>query len=150
MKIAIGADHGGFSLKQAIVDELEKLGHTVVDCGAMGYDAQDDYPDFVRAVGAAIQRGDAERGIILCGSGVGASIAATKMRGIRAALCHDTYSAHQGVEHDNMNVLCLGARIIGDELARELVRAFLSAKFNPSERFQRRLNKVLEIEKANC
>ena len=149
MKIAIGADHGGFSLKQAIVDELEKLGHTVVDCGAMGYDAQDDYPDFVRAVGAAIQRGDAERGIILCGSGVGASIAATKMRGIRAALCHDTYSAHQGVEHDNMNVLCLGARIIGDELARELVRAFLSAKFNPSERFQRRLNKVLEIEKGN-
>jgi len=149
MKIAIGADHGGFSLKQAIVDELEKQGHTVVDCGAMGYDAQDDYPDFARAVGAAVQRGDAERGIILCGSGVGASIAATKMRGIRAALCHDTYSAHQGVEHDNMNVLCLGARIIGDELARELVRAFLSAKFNTSERFQRRLNKVLEIEKGN-
>jgi len=149
MKIAIGADHGGFSLKQAIVDELEKQGRTVVDCGAMGYDAQDDYPDFARAVGAAVQRGDAERGIILCGSGVGASIAATKMRGIRAALCHDTYSAHQGVEHDDMNVLCLGARIIGDELARELVRAFLSAKFNPSERFQRRLNKVLEIEKGN-
>jgi ribose 5-phosphate isomerase B len=149
MKIAIGADHGGFSLKQAIVDELKKLGHTVVDCGAMGYDAQDDYPDFARAVGAAVQRGDAERGIILCGSGVGASIAATKMRGIRAALCHDTYSAHQGVEHDDMNVLCLGARIIGDELARELVRAFLSTKFNPSERFQRRLNKVLEIEKGN-
>jgi len=149
MKIAIGTDHGGFLLKQAIVDELKKLGHTVVDCGAMGYDAQDDYPDFARAVGAAIQRGDAERGIILCGSGVGASIAATKMRGIRAALCHDTYSAHQGVEHDNMNVLCLGARIIGDELARELVRAFVSAQFNPSERFQRRLNKVLEIEEGN-
>ena len=149
MKIAIGADHGGFSLKQAIVDELEKQGHTVVDCGAMRYDAQDDYPDFARAVGAAVQRGDAERGIILCGSGVGASIAATKMRGIRAALCHDTYSAHQGVEHDDMNVLCLGARIIGDELARELVRAFVSAQFNPSERFQRRLNKVLEIEKGN-
>ena len=149
MKIAIGADHGGFSLKQAIVDEVRKLGHIVVDCGALGYDAKDDYPDFARAVGAAIQRGDAERGIVLCGSGVGASIAATKMRGIRAALCHDTYSAHQGVEHDDMNVLCLGARIIGDELARELVRAFLSAKFDANERFQRRLNKVLEIEKGN-
>ena len=149
MKIAIGVDHGGFSLKQTIVDELKKQGHAVVDCGAREYNAQDNYPDFARAVGAAIQRGDAERGIIVCGSGVGASIAATKMRGIRAALCHDTYSAHQGVEHDDMNVLCLGARIIGDELARELVRAFLSAKFNPSERFQRRLNKVLEIEKGN-
>jgi ribose 5-phosphate isomerase B len=149
MKIAIGVDHGGFALKPTIVDELKKLGHTVVDCGAQEYDAQDDYPDFARAVGAAVQRGDAERGIIVCGSGVGASIAATKMRGIRAALCHDTYSAHQGVEHDDMNVLCLGARIIGDELARELVRAFVSAKFNTSERFQRRLNKVMEIEKAN-
>jgi ribose 5-phosphate isomerase B len=149
MNIALGADHGGFSLKQAIVDEVRKLGHTVVDCGAKEYDAKDDYPDFARAVGAAIQRGDAERGIVLCGSGVGASIAATKMRGIRAALCHDTYSAHQGVEHDNMNVLCLGARIIGDELARELVRAFLSAQFDTSERFQRRLNKVLEIEQKD-
>jgi ribose 5-phosphate isomerase B len=148
MIIAIGVDHGGFSLKQPIVDELKKLGHTVVDCGAAQYDAHDDYPDFARAVGAAVQRGNAERGIIVCGSGVGASIAATKMRGVRAALCHDTYSAHQGVEHDNMNVLCLGARIIGDELARELVRAFMSAQFDTSERFQRRLNKVLEIEKA--
>lgn len=150
MKIAIGADHGGLSLKQAIVDEVKKLGHTVVDCGAKKYNAKDDYPDFARAVGAAIQRGDAARGIVLCGSGVGASIAATKMRGIRAALCHDTYSAHQGVEHDDMNVLCLGARIIGDALAREIVCAFLSAQFDTSERFQRRLNKVLEIEKNNC
>lgn len=149
MKIAIGADHGGFALKQAIADEVKKLGHTIVDCGALEYDAQDDYPDFARAVGAAIQRGDAVRGIILCGSGVGASIAATKMRGIRAALCHDTYSAHQGVEHDDMNVLCLGARIIGDALARELVRAFLSAKFDTSERYRRRLNKVLQIENEN-
>ncbi len=148
MKIAIGVDHGGFSLKQTLVDEVKELGHTVVDCGAAKYDAHDDYPDFARAVGAAIQRGDAERGVIVCGSGVGASIAATKMRGVRAALCHDTYSAHQGVEHDNMNVLCLGARIIGDELARELVRAFLSARFDTRERFQRRLNKVLEIEKG--
>ncbi|MCI0476550.1 MAG: ribose 5-phosphate isomerase B [Anaerolineales bacterium] len=149
MKIAIGADHGGFSLKQAIADEVRKLGHTIVDCGALAYDAQDDYPDFARAVSAAIQRGDAQRGIVLCGSGVGASIAATKMRGIRAALCHDTYSAHQGVEHDDMNVLCLGARIVGDALACEIVRAFLSAQFDTSERFQRRLNKVLEIEKNN-
>jgi ribose 5-phosphate isomerase B len=147
MKIAIGVDHGGFSLKQMIVDELRKLGHTVVDCGAKRYNRRDDYPDFARAVGAAVQRGEAERGVIVCGSGVGASIAATKMRGIRAGLCHDTYSAHQGVEHDNMNVLCLGARIIGDEMARELVRAFVSAQFDTHERFQRRLNKVLEIEK---
>jgi len=148
LKIAIGTDHGGYSLKQTIADELKKLGHTVVDCGAMQYDAADDYPDFARAVGEAIQRGEAERGIVICGSGVGAVIAANKMRGIRACLCHDTYSAHQGVEHDDMNVLGLGARIIGDELAKELVRAFASAKFDGGERFARRLNKVLEIEKS--
>lgn len=149
MKIAIGVDHGGWSLKQAIVDELNKLGHTIVDCGAKEYDKSDDYPDAAREVAKTVQRGDAERGILICGSGVGVSIAANKVRGVRACLCHDTYSAHQGVEHDNMNVLCLGARIIGDELAREIVRAFLSAKFDTSERFQRRLNKVLEIEKNN-
>jgi ribose 5-phosphate isomerase B len=149
LKIALGTDHGGYSLKQPIADELKKLGHTVLDCGAMSYDAADDYPDFARSVGAAIQRGDAERGIVICGSGVGAVIAANKMRGIRACLCHDTYSAHQGVEHDDMNVLCLGARIIGDELARELVRAFVSAKFSGEERHVRRLNKVLNIEKEN-
>ena len=147
MKIALGIDHGGWSLKPAVVNELQILGHTIIDCGAMVYDAADDYPDFTRAVGAAIQRGDAERGIVICGSGVGAAIAATKMRGIRACLCHDTYSARQGVEHDNMNVLALGGRIIGDELARELVRAFVSANFDGGERFQRRLNKILEIEK---
>jgi ribose 5-phosphate isomerase B len=146
MKIAIGVDHGGWSLKQAIVDELNKQGHTVVDCGAREYDKTDDYPDAARQVGKTVQRGDAERGILICGSGVGVAIAANKVRGIRACLCHDTYSAHQGVEHDNMNVLCLGARIIGDELAREIVRSFLSAKFDTSERFQRRLNKVIEIE----
>lgn len=148
MNIALGADHGGFALKQAVADEIHKLGHTIVDCGAYTYDARDDYPDYARAVGVAIQRGDAERGILVCGSGVGVSVAATKMRGIRAALCHDTYSARQGVEHDNMNVLCLGARVIGDELARELVRAFLTARFDANERYQRRLNKVLEIEQA--
>jgi len=146
MNIAIGCDHGGFALKAIVVDELKQLGHTIVDCGAHAYTPGDDYPDFARAVGAAIQRGDAERGIVVCGSGVGASIAATKMRSIRAAVCHDTYSARQGVEHDDMNVLCLGARIIGDELARELVRAFVSAEFNRAERFQRRLDKVRKIE----
>lgn len=147
MNIAIGCDHGGFALKQTVTDELKKLGHTVVDCGAYALDPADDYPDSARAVGAAIQRGDAERGIVICGSGVGASVAATKMRGIRAGVCHDTYSAHQGVEHDDVNVLCLGARIVGDELAKELVRAFASAKFSGEERHQHRLNKVLAIER---
>ncbi len=148
LKIAIGCDHGGFALKQTVVDELTKLGHTVVDCGAYQYDAKDDYPDFARAVGAAIQQDKAERGVVICGSGVGAVIAANKLRGIRACLCHDTYSAHQGVEHDDMNVLCLGARIIGDELARELARAFAGARFSGEERHVRRLNKVLEIENS--
>ena len=148
MNIAIGTDHGGFPLKQTVIDELKKQGHVVVDCGARSLDPADDYPDFARAVGAAIQRGDAERGIVICGSGVGASVAATKMRGIRAAVCHDTYSAHQGVEHDNMNVLAIGARIVGDELAKELVRAFVSAEFSGEERHVRRVNKVMEIERT--
>jgi ribose 5-phosphate isomerase B len=149
MKFAVSADHGGLSLKQTVIDELNKLGHTVIDCGAHAYDALDDYPDFAHAVGAAIQQGQAERGIVLCGSGVGAAIAASKMRGVRAGLCHDTYSARQGVQHDNMNVLALGARIIGDELARELVRSFASAQFSTDPKFQRRLDKVLAIEKEN-
>ena len=148
MNIAVGTDHGGFPIKLAVVDELKILGHTVVDCGAATYDAKDDFPDFAQAVGAAIQNGKAERGIVICGSGVGVTIAANKMRGIRACLCHDSYSARQGVEHDNMNVLALGGRIIGDEFARELVRAFMSGKFDGGERFVRRMNKVLEIEKS--
>ena len=147
MNIAVGADHGGFALKQTIVDELKSLGHAVIDCGADSFNSTDDYPDFSRAVGAAIQSGHAARGVLICGSGVGASIAATKMRGVRACVCHDTYSAHQGVEHDDMNVLSLGARIIGDELAKELVRAFVSAQFSGAARHQRRLDKVLEIER---
>ncbi len=147
MRIAVGADHGGFILKNLIMSDLAALGHTVVDCGADQLNPTDDYPDFSRAVGEAIQRGEAERGVLVCGSGVGASIAATKMRGVRACVCHDTYSAHQGVEHDNMNVLALGARVIGDELAKELVRAFVSAQFSGEERHVRRLNKVLAIEK---
>lgn len=147
MKIAVGADHGGFVLKQIVMEELKKMGHSIVDCGAPTLNPTDDYPDFSRAVGQALQRGDAERGVLICGSGVGAAIAATKMRGVRACVCHDTYSAHQGVEHDDMNVLALGARVIGDELAKEIVRAFISARFSGDERFQRRLNKVMEIER---
>jgi ribose 5-phosphate isomerase B len=147
MKIAIGCDHGGFALKQAAIEELKAMGHSIVDCGAQSLDPADDYPDFSRAVGTAVQRGEAERGIIICGSGVGASVAASKMRGIRSAVCHDTYSAHQGVEHDDMNVLALGARVIGEELAREIIRAFASASFSGEERHVRRLNKVLAIEK---
>ena len=146
MKIAVGSDHGGFALKQVVVDELQKLGHTVVDCGAHDYDAKDDYPDFALAVGLAVQREGAARGIMLCGSGVGACVAANKVRGVRASVCHDTYSAAQGVEHDAMNVLCLGSRIIGDELARSLVRAFAGAHFSSDPRFQRRLDKVNAIE----
>ena len=147
MKIAVGSDHGGYPLKQVVVNELTKLGHTVIDCGAQDYDAGDDYPDFARAVGLAVQRTEAERGIMLCGSGVGACVAANKVHGARASVCHDTYSAAQGVEHDALNILCLGSRIIGEELARTLVRAFAGAQFSTDPRFQRRLDKVLQIER---
>jgi RpiB/LacA/LacB family sugar-phosphate isomerase len=146
MKIAIGADHGGFPLKADVTALLQKAGHEVVDVGAPTLDPSDDYPDFARAVGQAVQRGDAERGIIICGSGVGACVAANKLRGIRAGICHDTYSAHQGVEHDDMNVLCLGARVVGVEVARELVRAFIGAQFSGAERHARRLAKVTAME----
>jgi ribose 5-phosphate isomerase B len=147
MKIAVGSDHGGYPLKQVVVDELLVSGHAVVDCGAQSYDADDDYPDFAKAVGLALQRGDAERGIVLCGSGVGACVAVNRVAGARGSICHDTYSAAQGVEHDAMNVLCLGSRIIGDELARALVRAFAAAQFSPDPRFRRRLDKVLQMER---
>ncbi|MGB8645052.1 MAG: ribose 5-phosphate isomerase B [Anaerolineae bacterium] len=146
MRIAIGADHGGFPLKAALVDELEKMGHLVLDSGAHELDATDDYPDYAYAVSLAVQHGDAARGIVICGSGVGASVAANKVKGIRAAVCHDTYSAHQGVEHDDLNVLCLGARVIGVEVALEVVRAFVSASFSDKPRHKRRLNKINEIE----
>ena len=148
MRVAVGSDHAGFPLKGAIVDELRRLGHEVVDKGTFD-EASVDYPDFAEAVGMSIIAGEAERGIVLCGSGVGASVAANKMPGIRAAVCHDTYSAHQGVEHDDMNVLTLGARIIGPELAVELVRAFVGARFSGEARHQRRLDKVNAIE-ARC
>src|SRR6476659_11288632 len=128
MKVAFGSDHAGFALKTLLIDEARKLGYEVVDCGAMD-DRPSDYPDFARAVGAALVGGKAERAVLVCGSGVGASVAANKIHGIRAGLCHDTYSAPQGVEHDNMNVLCMGSRGIGEALALEWMRAFLQAQF---------------------
>jgi len=145
MKVAIGADHGGFALKALIIEQLAREGHQILDLGAYN-DERSDYPDFAKAVGQALQQGRAERGIVLCGSGVGATVAANKMRGIRACVCHDTYSAHQGVEHDDMNVLVLGARVIGCELAFEVARAFMSAHFNQGERYIARLRKVEAME----
>jgi len=146
MKIAIGCDHGGYPLKDGIVSQLKSMGHEVVDVGAFTYDAKDDYPDFAQGVARAVQEKKAEKGIILCGSGVGACITANKLKGVRACLCHDTYSAAQGVEHDDMNVLCLGARIIGSALVAEVVKAFANARFSGEERHARRLSKVLAIE----
>jgi ribose 5-phosphate isomerase B len=148
MRLAIGADHRGFALKQELVPWLREQGHDVLDVGAHSYDPDDDYPDFAFAVAEAIRSQRAERGILLCGSGVGASIAATKVPGVRAAVCHDTYSAHQGVEHDDMNVLCMGTRIVGDALAKELITAFLSARFSGEERHVRRLEKVQAWERG--
>ena len=148
MKIAIACDHGGFPLKAGLIDVLEAEGHEVIDLGAHEYDAADDYPDFARYIGQAIQHGQADKGVLLCGSGVGASIAANKLHGVRAAVCHDTYSAHQGVEHDNMNIICLGSRIIGSELAAELVRAFAHAEFSGEDRHCRRLDKGNAMEEA--
>jgi len=146
MKVAIGADHGGYTLKSDMVRVLESLGHDVIDKGAHSFDAEDDFPDFAAPVAEAVQTGDAERGIILCGSGVGACIAANKFPGVRAGLCHDTYSAAQGVRHDDMNVLCLGARVVGVALAEDLVTSFMGASLESEPRFQRRLDKVAAIE----
>jgi len=145
MRVAIGNDHAGFHLKGEIIDLVQSLGHDVIDLGADS-PASVDYPDFAEKVGLTIQTGQAERGIMICGSGVGACIAANKMKGIYASLSSDTYSAHQGVEHDNVNLLCLGARIVGVELAKDIVRSFLDAKFIQDERFIRRFNKVKAIE----
>lgn len=149
MRIAIAADHGGFSLKGPVVEMLTQAGHNVTDLGAFNAE-RSDYPDFAQAVGVALQQGRAERGIVICGSGVGACVAANKMRGIRACVCHDAYSAHQGVEHDNMNVLVLGARVVGVELAFDLVRAFLGAHFNNGDRYISRLKKVEAMERSAC
>ena len=148
MRIAFAADHAGAELKDELIRRLAKAGldHEWIDLGGDGSDPDDDYPDFARRLAAAIVHGDADRGILICGSGVGASVAANKVRGIRSAVCHDTYSAHQGVEHDDMNVLTLGARVIGPEPAFECAVAFLGAKFSGEPRHRRRLDKVLAIE----
>lgn len=147
MKIAVGSDHAGFVLKEEVRDLLRDLGHEVIDCGTFSEESV-DYPDYARLVGEAVHNNKTERGIIVCGSGVGACIAANKIKGVRGGVCHDTYSAHQGVEHDDMNVLCLGARVVGVEVARELVRTFISARFTDEERHRRRLEKVLAIERG--
>ena len=145
MIIAIGCDHAGFPLKARVARELQAAGHQIIDCG--GFDTTpSDYPDFARAVATAVIDGRAERGVLVCGSGVGASVAANKVPGARAALCHDTFSARQGVEDDDMNVLCLGARVIGEELAAECLRAYLAARFSHAERHARRVGKIAAIE----
>ena len=146
MKVAISSDHGGFEFKKYLFDWLKKENNEVIDLGNNIYQSDDDYTDFADAVAKAIAGGEAEKGIAICGSGVGACVTANKTKGVRACVCHDSYSAHQGVEHDNMNVLCLGARIIGDELAKELVTAFLNAKFINEGRFKRRCEKLEKIE----
>ena len=146
MKIALGSDHAGFDIKEEIKSFLTSSNIDFVDLGAYEFDALDDYPDFAKNVGYAIRNGEAQKGIIICGSGVGASITANKIKGVRAGLCHDGYSAHQGVEHDDMNVLCIGSRIIGIELIKEIIISFINAKFSGEERHSRRLQKLLDIE----
>ena len=146
MRVAIGADHAGFDLKEIVSQELQAQGLEVIDVGAHNYVADDDYPDFAVAVGQAVASGNADRGVLICGSGVGASIAANKISGVRACLCHDIYSAVQGVEHDDMNVICLGGLIVGQALAKKLVAGFLAAEFIGTGRYLRRLNKVLALE----
>ncbi len=148
MKVAVAFDHRGVKLRDRILAEIESLRHEAVDLGTDAPEPQIDYPDKAREVGEAILGGTAERGVLVCGSGVGASVAACKLPGIRAAICHDAYSAHQGVEHDDMNVLCLGSEIIGEELAAELVRTFLEADFGGGERYLRRLRKIEAMERT--
>jgi ribose 5-phosphate isomerase B len=146
MRVALASDHAGFLLKQHLLSTVNALGHEAIDLGTSS-EAPVDYPDFAEKLGIALRQGTADRGVLLCGSGVGASVAANKMPGIRAAVCHDGYSAHQGVEHDDMNILVLGARIIGSALADDLVKTFLGAKFTHEERHERRLGKVFSIER---
>lgn len=146
MRIVVGADHAGFELKNMLAADLRHRGHEVIDAGTTSADPV-DYPDFAEAVSKLLLDGAAERGVLVCGSGVGASVSANKIPGIRAGLCHDTYSARQGVEHDDMNILVLGARVIGVELARELVNNFLAANFNGEERHRRRIEKIKALEK---
>jgi len=148
MKVAFGSDHAGWPLRAPILAELRATGFDIVDCGTTEVVPGDDYPDVAAAVGRAVAKGDADRGVLVCGSGVGASIAASKLNGVRCALCHDPFSAHQGVEDDDMNVIALGARVIGPELAVELVRDFLRARFSGAERHVRRVAKIAALERS--
>src|SRR3954463_971986 len=149
MRVAVAFDHRGVKLRERLLEVVAALGHEAVDLGTDKAEPRVDYPDKAREVGDAIRGGEAERALLVCGSGVGASIAANKLPGIRAAICHDIYSAHQGVEHDDMNVLCLGSEVVGAELAADLVRVFLGARFDGGERYVRRLHKIEEMEKAH-
>jgi ribose 5-phosphate isomerase B len=146
MKIALGADHAGFEMKEELKKDIEAGGHEVVDLGAHAYEPLDDYPDFAEAVALSVADQESDRGVVICGSGIGASIAANKIKGVRAGCVNESYAAHQGVEHDDMNVLVLGSRVLGIEVAREALKAFLAAEFSGEERHIRRLNKVLLIE----
>ncbi len=146
LRVALAADHGGFVLKTGLIPWLESQDYEIMDLGAYIFNSADDYPDFSEDIAETVASGKVERGILVCGSGVGAAIAANKIVGVRACLCHDTYSAHQGVEHDNMNILCLGGRVIGIELARELVSAFLNAQFTGLEKYKRRVDKITALE----
>lgn len=148
LRLAIGGDHAGFGMKEELKEWLSTHVAEIIDCGAFDC-SPSDFPDFAVAVGSAVLEGRADRGLLVCGSGVGVSVAANKLVGIRASLCHDTYSAHQGVEHDDMNVLCIGARVIGPELAREIVASFLGARYAPQERHARRVEKILQIERQH-
>lgn len=147
MQIAVACDHGGYPLKEVVIEKVKELGHEVIDLGTYG-PASVDYPDYTEKAGRAIQQGEAERAIVICGSGVGAAITANKLKGVYASVCHDTYTAHQGVEHDNMNTLCLGARVIGPELVKEIVSAFLLAEFSTEERHRRRVGKIHDLEQS--
>jgi len=147
MRVAVAFDHRGVKLRERLLEELTVLGHETVDLGTDKPEPRIDYPDKAREVGEAIRSGEAERALLVCGSGVGASVAVNKIPGIRGAICHDVYSAHQGVEHDNMNVLCLGSEVVGPELAADLTRAFLGARFGGGERYVRRLEKIEEMER---
>jgi ribose 5-phosphate isomerase B len=147
MRVAVGFDHRGVKLRDRVLEEVQYLGHEVVDLGTDKPEPRIDYPDKAREVGEAIRSGGAERGVLVCGSGVGAAVAACKLAGVRAAICHDTYSARQGVEHDDMNVLCIGSEVVGGELAAELLKAFLAAEFDGGERYRRRLEKIEAMER---
>jgi ribose 5-phosphate isomerase B len=149
MKIVIGSDHAGFALKRSVLDHLAALGHEVVDVGSYD-DAPVDFPDVARRLAQTLGRGEVERGIMVCGTGVGAAIAANKMKGIRAAVCHDVHSAHQSVEHDDVNVMCIGAKIVGEWLARDLITAYLGATFSTDEDFRRRVRKLQDMDGARA